>query len=140
MAKLSPTAVTPTKKHTTDAGYDLTAIAVKYNKEEDVYVIHTGIAIELPPNTVGLIFPRSSIARTDLVLSNSVGVIDQDYRGEILFKFKPINGGRIIYKVGERVGQLVIMPLLPHVEVQEVSTEQLSMTDRGTGGFGSTGA
>jgi dUTP pyrophosphatase len=95
------------------------------------------LAIELPLNTVGLIFPRSSIAKTDLVLSNSVGVIDQDYRGEILFKFKPVNSGRIVYKAGDRVGQLVIMPL-PQVEV--VETEQLTMTDRGTGGFGSTGA
>lgn len=90
---------------------------------------------------MGLIFPRSSIAKTDLALTNSVGVIDSGYRGEIKFKFALNTDDSKLdfatYKVGDRIGQLVIMPY-PQIEL--VEAEELSDSERGTGGFGSSGA
>lgn len=144
--RLTPNAVTPTKAHTTDAGFDLTATS----KETDAYgniVYGTGIALEIPENHVGLLFPRSSNAKKDLLLTNSVGVIDSGYRGEVSFKFKPSN---VIekpdlayipesiskYEVGDRIGQLII---IPYPEVTFVETDELSETPRGNGGYGSTG-
>ena len=133
--KISPNAVIPTKAHPTDAGFDLVATS-KY-KRDGCTVYGTGLQMEIPVGYVGLIFPRSSIAKTDLILSNSVGVIDSGYRGEIMFKFKytsdiPYN----FYEVGDRIGQLIIMPIWA-VEFEEADT--LSESDRGTGGFGSSG-
>jgi len=94
------------------------------------------LAMEMPEGYVGLIFPRSSISKTDHYLRNSVGVIDSGYRGEIKVRMStPLLGG-VEYKVGDRVAQLVIMKL-PWVNLQEV--DELSDTDRGEGGFGSTG-
>ena len=91
-------------------------------------------------------FPRSSNAKTDLLLSNSVGVLDSGYRGEVMFKFKhtiligvdetPCLDEFRSYNVGDRVGQIIILPY-PEIQFEEV--EELSNTDRGTGGFGSTG-
>ena len=82
-------------------------------------------------------FPRSSISKTKQILSNHVGVIDSGYRGEILFRFKKLawdNGE--VYQEGDKVGQLVIIPI-PAIELVEV--DELSLTERGEGGFGSTG-
>ena len=83
-----------------------------------------------------LVYPRSSISDFNLSLCNSVGVIDSGYRGEIIVKFH-CNTNLYSYNVGDRVAQLIIMPY-PQVEFEEV--EELSDTDRGAGGFGSTGA
>ena len=101
-------------------------------------LIPTGIAIELPSaETVALVFARSGLAiKHGLALSNGVGVIDSDYRGEI--KVGLINQGEEDFTVapGERIAQMVIMPILqPEIEL----AESLSDTDRGAGGFGSTG-
>ena len=82
-------------------------------------------------------FPRSSNAKKDLILSNSVGVLDSNYRGEVMLKFKPQKQGGKMYEVGDRIGQIIIMPY-PHIEFKEV--EELSETNRGDGGFGSTGS
>lgn len=114
---------------------DLTAISK--SQEYDIMTFGTGLSIEIPDGYVGLIFPRSSIFRTDLMLSNSVGVIDSKFRGEIMFKFKinPVNSSAF-YDIGDRVGQLIIIPY-PQIEFEE--TEELSSSDRGEGGFGSTG-
>ncbi len=136
----------PTKAHTTDAGYDLYAYSKSYDEDGNV-VYGSGVAMEIPKGYVGLIFPRSSNAQKDLLLSNSVGVIDSGYRGEISFKFKPSNviekpdlayiPERIRkYGVDERIGQIIIMPY-PEIEFAEV--EELSASDRGTGGYGSSG-
>jgi dUTP pyrophosphatase len=97
---------------------------------------NTGLAIEIPEGHVGLLFPRSSISKTVLSLANSVGVIDSGYRGSIMFKFRYPEEG-MVYDVGDRVGQIIIMPY-PTIEFEE--TEELSSTERGQGGFGSTGA
>ena len=153
--KLNEKAVMPTKAHATDAGFDLVATSREVDENGNV-VYGTGIAVEIPEGYVGLIFPRSSICKKDLVLTNSVGCVDAGYRGEIMAKFKTIvRAGFIreeregelylskticisdrIYKVGDRIAQLIIMPI-PQIEFEE--TDQLTDTDRGTGGYGSTG-
>jgi dUTP pyrophosphatase len=96
-----------------------------------------GIAMEIPKNYVGLIFPRSSVRNKDLILSNCVGVIDSGYRGEIQSTFKKTDGlDSIKYNIGDRGAQIIILPY-PQVNFKEV--EELSDTERGSGGFGSTG-
>lgn len=147
--KLNENAVIPYKAHETDAGFDLVATSVKLD-ENGCVVYGTGLAFEIPKGYVGLLFPRSSNAKKDLILTNCVGVLDAGYRGEVLFKYKPsllfieedmvalassLSDSRI-YKVGDRVGQLIIMPL-PVIEFEEAS--ELSDTERGDGGYGSSG-
>ena len=165
--KLHQNAVIPSYSKIGDAGLDLTAVD-KYYDVHGCVVYNTGIALEIPEGYVGLIFPRSSICRQDLSLVNSVAVIDSGYRGEIIVKFKPslmfvsdekglisddddkfqcadgveipwddrIPISAIDYQIGERIAQLIIMPY-PRIEFQEV--EELSETERGDGGFGSSG-
>ncbi len=142
--KLHPDAIIPSYAKFGDAGLDLTAISgekrysqsvAKYNCYE-YYEYKTGLAIEIPEGYVGLIFPRSSISKTALILSNSVGVIDSGYRGEITFRFKIHEGYREIYNKGDRIGQLVILPY-PTIEFEEV--EELSKTERQEGSYGSSG-
>lgn len=136
--KLHPDAVVPTKAHPTDAGFDLTAVWSGWNNANKVFEYGFGLSFEIPKGYVGLIFPRSSIFRKDLFLTNCVGVIDSGYRGEVTVKFKSTNG-RIpeSYNVGERVAQMII---LPYPEIKFVESDALTGTDRGTGGYGSTGA
>jgi len=135
--KLHPDAVTPTKAHPTDAGFDLVAITDGTPSEDWTYIEYlTGIAVEIPAGHVGLIFPRSSISRVQQYLSNSVGVIDSGYRGEIRFRFRDSGYVKDRYKSGDKIGQLVIMPL-PKIELEE--TDALTDADRGTDGFGSSG-
>lgn len=138
--KLSDKAKIPVRAHETDAGYDLSSSSITTEVGEDaklVIVYHTDIAVEIPKGYVGLIFPRSSIFKKSLTLTNSVGVIDSGYRGELICKFKT-NTDVVpsVYKEGERFAQLVIVPYLA-VEFEEA--EELSEADRGTNGFGSTG-
>ena len=120
-----------------DAGMDLTATSKWYDDDNNV-CYGTGIAMEIPKGYVGLVFPRSSNAKQDLILSNSVGVIDSGYRGEITFKFKLVEDRHLAkdYNVGDRVGQIIIMPY-PIIEFVEV--EELTKTERGDGGYGSSG-
>ena len=93
----------------------------------------TGLAVEIPPGYVGLLFARSSVTKTNSYLGNGVGVLDEGYVGEILFRYK---GSAYPYNVGERVGQLVIVPC-PEIEFEEAN--ELGYSVRGTGGFGSSG-
>lgn len=132
--KLNSCAVIPTRKTTGAAGFDLTAVSLKVTETTIKY--ETGIAVEIPPGYVGLAFPRSSVCKTGLSLANSVGVIDSDYRGSISFVF--YKGAEFIepYSYGDRIGQLLIVPI-PAVEFVEV--DELSETERGAGGYGSTG-
>ena len=136
--KLSEDAVIPTFGKPGDAGADLTATSLVYNPETDTFDYGTDIAVEIPEGYVGLVFPRSSNRKTEAYLTNSVGVIDSGYRGEIMFSFK--NRDRRVdeqpYKVGDRLGQIIIMPY-PQVEFEEV--EDLEESNRGEGGHGSTG-
>jgi dUTP pyrophosphatase len=138
--RLVAEAIVPSYAKSGDAGLDLVATSVKWNESKNQVTYGTGLAIEIPEGHVGLIFPRSSISKTDAALSNSVGVIDSGYRGEIMFKFNFRGNAQaffpMFYDVGDKVGQLVIMPY-PKVELEVV--QELSDTDRGSGGFGSTG-
>lgn len=135
--KLHVDAVIPAYSKPGDAGMDLTAVSATQDQYGNV-VYGTGLAVEIPEGYVGLIFPRSSNSKTDLYLTNHVGVVDSGYRGEIMFKFRPVNGllNAKVFQVGERVGQLIILPY-PTIMFEE--TEELSDSDRGAGGFGSTG-
>ena len=132
--KLSPDAVIPTYAKDGDAGMDLVITSIITRNEGDV-TYGFGIALEIPKGFVGLVFPRSSIRKTDLILSNSVGVIDSGYRGEIQATFKT-TGFRPKYEVGDRGAQIMIIPH-PPIEFDEV--DELTNTERGEGGFGSTG-
>jgi dUTP pyrophosphatase len=144
--RLHPDAVIPCYAKAGDAGMDLTAVSISYDEYGNIcYGI--GLAFEIPKGYVGLIFPRSSICKNQLLLSNAVGVIDSGYRGEVSFKFKPslaldslqyVTDRKLygVYKVGERIGQMIIMPY-PQIEFIEV--DELSQTERGEGGYGSSG-
>jgi dUTP pyrophosphatase len=131
--KLNPDAIIPTYAKTGDAGMDLVITEIKGETEWDISY-GFGISMEIPEGFMGLVFPRSSIRKTDLILSNSVGVIDSGYRGELQATFKKTGGA--VYKVGERGAQIIIIPH-PTIEFEEV--EELTNTERGEGGFGSTG-
>ncbi|MFA5484932.1 MAG: dUTP diphosphatase [Candidatus Pacearchaeota archaeon] len=134
--KLSENAVIPKYSKDGDACVDLTAVECNVENGE-IMVYKTGLAMEIPHGYVGLIFPRSSISKTKLRLCNSVGVIDSGYRGEIMFKFNLDKDSPFpMYNIGDRVGQLMIIPI-PFIEFEEV--DELSESERGVGGFGSTG-
>jgi len=134
--KLVPEAVVPSYSKIGDAGMDLTITDIKENTSFSI-TYGFGIAMEIPKGYVGLIFPRSSIRNQDLILSNCVGVIDSGYRGELQATFKKTQGlDSLSYNVGERGAQIMILPY-PTVYMTEVP--ELSNSDRGTGGFGSTG-
>lgn len=152
--RMASNAVIPSKAHPTDAGFDM--VATSKMVTEDYVEYGTDIAIKLPEGHCALLFPRSSISKQDLLLCNSVGLIDENYTGEIKFRFKhprkyqyytfkkflgfitDILANPITYKdyeVGDKIGQIVILPI-PSVEFVEVS--KLPETDRGSGGFGSS--
>ena len=134
--RINENAVLPSKR-AGDAGYDLTATDFQITHQYIEY--NTGIAVAIPDGYVGLLFPRSSVSKYDLILANCVGVIDSSYRGEVKLRFKalPREGVNFIrYDTGDKIGQLVIVPIL-EPEIEEVNT--LDSTERGEGGFGSTG-
>ena len=156
--KLNENAQIPKYADNGCAGMDIVATSV--NITDDYIEYGTGLAFEVPPGYVMLIFPRSSNSNKDLILSNSVGVLDSSYRGELRFRYKrhyritdidtagvanyvPYNcsdsfawSSNKIYAVGDRIGQIIILPY-PQITFKEVA--ELSETERGTGGFGSTG-
>ena len=154
--KLVPEAVIPTYAKPGDAGMDLVATSVD-NSNDNYIEYGTGLSMEIPEGYVGLIFPRSSNSKKDLLLCNSVGVIDSGYRGEIKIRYKRIinpssekftmehnffSGPTMYltidrYNVGDKVGQIMILPI-PLIKFIEV--DELSQSERGDGGFGSTGA
>lgn len=138
--KLRPTAILPTYGSAQAAGADLYACldeAVTVAPGETV-LIPTGIAIELPEGLVGLVYARSGLAtKRGLAPANKVGVIDSDYRGEILVSLHNHGVVHQMVQPGERVAQLVIAP---YVTAQFEEASSLSDTARGAGGFGSTGA
>lgn len=133
--KLHPTAFMPKRATDGAAGFDLTAVSQTWKDGGKVHY-DTGIAVEIPAGYVGLVFQRSSVHKTGLSLCNAVGVIDADYRGSITFVFRVGYGGCSPYKVGDRIGQIVFVPI-PDVEL--IEADELSETARGEGGYGSTG-
>ena len=133
--KSIPTVI-PSFQKLGDAGLNLTATSISFT--DDYVEYGTNLAFEIPNGVVGLLFASSSISKYDLSLCNSVGVIDSGYRGEIKLRFKTTYNynPRKIYNVGDRIGQLVLVPfLIPKLEV----VENLSNTSRNSGGFGSSG-
>jgi dUTP pyrophosphatase len=134
--KLSENALIPSYAKEGDAGMDL--IATSIIGEEPFQITYgLGIALEIPKGFVGLVFPRSSIRKTDLSLTNCVGVIDSGYRGELQATFRKHKGvASSKYEVGDRVAQIMI---IPHPPIEFDAVDELSDTERGEGGFGSTG-
>lgn len=137
--KLIPEAQTPYRKFDEDAGFDFFCTSIEYAPNYIVY--HTGIALEIPVGYLGLAFPRSSITNKDLMLKNSVGVIDASYRNEIMFRFQDTKEyaelrKKEVYEVGDRIGQMVFIER-PDITLEEA--DELSITERNMDGFGSTG-
>ena len=136
--KLSELAVVPTYAKDGDAGMDLVATSIISNTSTQI-TYGIGLALEIPKGFVGLIFPRSSVRKTRLMLSNCVGVVDSGYRGELQATFNKINNDSVSendYKVGDRIAQIMI---IPHPSIEFEEADELSDTERGEGGFGSTG-
>ena len=134
--RLNENAVIPSYAKDGDAGMDL--IATSIIGEEPFQITYgLGVALEIPKGFVGLVFPRSSIRKTDLSLTNCVGVIDSGYRGELQATFRKHKGvASKTYEVGDRIAQIMI---IPHPEIEFEEADELSDTERGDGGFGSTG-
>lgn len=168
--KLHSNAKLPLHAKAGDAGVDLIATDVSITDNSEI-TYKTGLAVEIPEGYVGLLFMRSSVYKTDIILRNSVGVIDSGYRGEIMFKFMPtydfygysdiedlneedlkrgtihiymtaedklrdINSYLQAYKIGDRIGQLVV---IPYVTIDSEFVEELTKTERNNRGYGSTG-
>ena len=137
--KLDPRATMPTYGSASAAGADLYALS-----GEDIEIpphktvmIHTGLAMELPEGYCGLIFARSGIAsKRGLAPANKVGVVDSDYRGEFMVALHNHSEENASVAGGERIAQLVITPYL---RAEFIESDALTDTDRGAGGFGSTG-
>ena len=141
--KLHEDAVIPTYAHDTDAGLDLVATSYEYKEDIDCHVYGTGLAVEIPEGYVGLIYPRSSNRKTDAYMCNHVGVIDSGYRGEVMISFKLRDRNiesipQIFkpYEVGNKIAQLII---IPYPKVHFVEVNELSDSDRGEQGHGSSG-
>jgi dUTP pyrophosphatase len=131
----------PIRATSGSAGLDLYACDAEYINTECCYPqikYHTGVCVKIPAGYVGLVVPRSSVSHKDLRLANSVGVIDSDYTGEITVVFDLAYMGQPQYKIKDRIAQLVIVPYLADVELKLV--DMLDKTERGSGGYGSTGA
>lgn len=134
--KLHPKAQIPVRSTEHAAGFDITATEI-LDSSLDTIRYGTGLAFEIPVGYVGLLAPRSSICKTTLRLSNSIGILDPDYRGEVTFVFDRVGFEPMPeYKAGERIGQLIVVKSL---DFEFVEQEQLSQTGRGAGGYGSTG-
>ncbi|MHA1675720.1 MAG: dUTP diphosphatase [Candidatus Njordarchaeales archaeon] len=142
--KLHPDAVVPKYAKEGDAGLDLTAISAEIINENGCPInkYGTGLAFEIPDGHVGMLFCRSSVYKKHLALSNAVGILDSKFRGEVFFMFRAqsfFRGTGVTnqcYEVGDRIGQIII---IPYPQIEFVESEELSETERGAGGFGSSG-
>jgi dUTP pyrophosphatase len=136
--KVDKTISGPTKSHDDDAGYDLYVREYTYNTNTQI-IFKLNVKVEIPYGKVGLLFPRSSVRKTGLRMSNCVGVVDSGFRGEIEATFDTLRTDAIVYQRGDRAVQLIIVDLST-INIIEVTDEnKLAKTDRGEGGHGSTG-
>ena len=119
-------------------GYDITANSFKYDELHDLFIYGTGVHLEMPNAMYAEVHQRSSVADHSLILSNCVGIIDSDYRGEIILKFSPVaeDVNMFKYTIGDRIGQLIFKK---KEVVDLIQSETLNETKRNAGGFGSTG-
>ena len=136
--KVDPNAKIPRYAKPGDAGLDLFAVSMERTKNYIEY--DTGIALEIPDGYVGIIFPRSSNSKKDLILANSAGVIDSGYRGTIKLRYKYNTHARKVvtynqYNIGDAIGQIII---LPYPKISFVEVDELEPSERGEDGFGST--
>ena len=131
--------VLPVRAHDTDAGYDIVCTRLTQELDEAgkvVLVYHTDVAVELPQGMVGFLLMRSSVSKKSIMLTNCVGTIDPGYRGELMMKFKLTTDALPrVYQIGDKIGQLVVVP---YYKATPVFVEELSSTDRGENGYGST--
>lgn len=138
--KVLSNAQLPVKGSEGAAAYDVFAATETFKAERTgpIFEYDTGLSFEIPSGVGMFILPRSGITtKTTMILGNSIGLLDSDYRGTLKFQFRNVNPGMgKKYNVGDRIGQIVILPV-PEINFQEVS--ELSDTKRGEGGFGSSG-
>ena len=136
--RLHKDAVIPQYAREGDFCKDIVAVDVEYNADMDCFIYKTGFAVEIPQGYGILIFPRSSNRKTDFIFPNSVGVIDSGYRGELNVTFKCRDRGNTNqpYQVGDRIAQMV---LVPYPKFNFVEVDELSDSERGDQGHGSTG-
>ena len=133
--KLDPRALLPHRAHPTDSGADLFALERTVLPARTVVKVRTGIAVELPENTSGIIWGKSSVESKGI--KAMAGLVDAPYRGELLVCMYNLNETDFVFEAGQKVAQLVVLPTIyPAFE----ETDTLSDTARGAGGFGSTGA
>ena len=139
---LSEEARLPTRGTEYSVGYDLYSIEdvdlSEHYIDDKPYLVRTGIAMEIPENHAGFVMPRSSHGFKHITQTNGVGLIDPDYRGEIKVPLKATDIMDVTMHItkGERIGQLVVVPC---EELDFVAVSELTHSDRGTKGFGSTG-
>ena len=133
--KLDPRAQLPLRAHPTDSGADLFALERTVLPPHTVVKVRTGVAVELPENTSGIIWGKSSVESKGI--KAMAGLVDAPYRGELLVCMYNLNDTEFVFEAGQKVAQLVVLPTLypAFIEAQE-----LSDTSRGSGGFGSTGS
>lgn len=135
---INPTAQLPTRGHPTDAGLDLYSVDRVTLKPGQRKIVDTGLAVALPENTAGFVTPRSGLAaKFGITVVNAPGIIDVSYRGSL--KVVLLNTGDKDFNVapGDRIAQLLVVPVLL---MDAVEVEDLDETERGEGGFGSTGS
>lgn len=138
-SKLHPDAKAPTQGSSLAAGWDLRTVETCVINKGISTKVPTGLAVAIPAGYEGQIRARSSLGARGIILPNGIGTIDADYRGEIHVLMTWIGEGEsTIIDAGERIAQMVISPI-PKVKFEEVTEEQLGETERGDGGFGSTG-
>lgn len=132
--KLSPLAKLPQRAHPTDSGADLFVLERTVLPARAITKVHTGIAVELPENTSGIIWGKSSVESKGI--KAMAGLVDAPYRGELIVCMYNLNEQDFVFEAGQKVAQLVVLPTL-YPAFEEVS--ELTDTSRGEGGFGSTG-
>ena len=146
--RLYEDSILPTRANQSDAGLDMYVNSIEKDTEKGIVTYNLGVSLEIPEGFFGLLFPRSSVFKYDLSMTNSVGVIDSGYRGEVKAKFRIPDweskfskrgighSNPELYEIGDRCCQLIILPCY-HFPVVDV--DSLSDSDRGEGGYGSTG-
>ncbi len=132
--KLDPRAKLPLRAHPTDSGADLFALEHTVLAPRAITKVRTGIAVELPENTSGIIWGKSSVESK--AVKAMAGLVDAPYRGELIVCMYNLNDTEFVFEAGQKIAQLVVLPTL-YPSFEEVT--ELSDTTRGEGGFGSTG-